>query len=411
MASNAQQAGLLEALIRQGVQIPAPATVFVDADIVPARIAAGVILHPGSRLVGKTTSMGPGCVMGEEAPVTVEDCQLGHDVRLKGGYISGATLLDRSALGSASHVRPGTLMEEESSGAHAVGFKQTILLPFVTVGSLVNLCDILMAGGTSRQDHSEVGSSYIHFNFTPRQDKAAASLIGDVPRGVMLDQPPIFLGGQGGLVGPARIEFGTVIAAGVVLRTDALEPGKLHAGGQGGRSVKATSFDPRIYGRLDRLVVNNLHFLGNVVALRGWYRHARAGFFQTDPFRAACLDGAGKQLQRIFEERLARLGQVAERLPQSVKLLEAMGGKEEIAREQRRVIAGWPRIRESLLRAFQEDHASTERDVFLGAFEKAGGGGTFLGAVKALPPQARQQGTRWLQAVVDRVVSIWHAEA
>ena len=28
-----------------------------------------------------------------------------------------------------------------------------------------------MAGGTSRKDHSEVGSSYIHFNFTPDGDK------------------------------------------------------------------------------------------------------------------------------------------------------------------------------------------------------------------------------------------------
>ena len=66
-----------------------------------------------------------------------------------------------------------------------------------------------MAGGTSRKNHSEIGSSYIHFNFTPHQDKATPSLVGDVPRGVMLDRAPIFLGGQGGLVGPVRIAYGT----------------------------------------------------------------------------------------------------------------------------------------------------------------------------------------------------------
>lgn len=54
-----------------------------------------------------------------------------------------------------------------------------------------------MAGGTSRKDHSEVGSSYIHFNFTPDGDKTTPSLIGDVPRGEMLNQTPIFLGRQG----------------------------------------------------------------------------------------------------------------------------------------------------------------------------------------------------------------------
>jgi bifunctional UDP-N-acetylglucosamine pyrophosphorylase/glucosamine-1-phosphate N-acetyltransferase len=90
-----------------------------------------------------------------------------------------------------------------------------------------------MAGGTSRKNHSEVGSSYIHFNYTPNQDKATASLIGDVPKGVMLNQNPIFLGGQGGLVGPCRIAYGTVIAAGSVYRKDQLTPDRLVFDGRG----------------------------------------------------------------------------------------------------------------------------------------------------------------------------------
>ena len=40
----------------------------------------------------------------------------------------------------------------------------------------------------------------------PRQSHTA-SLIGDVPGGVMLNRRPIFLGGQGGLVGPVPAEF------------------------------------------------------------------------------------------------------------------------------------------------------------------------------------------------------------
>ena len=82
-----------------------------------------------------------------------------------------------------------------------------------------------MSGGTDGKNHSEVGSSYIHFNYTPNQDKATPSLIGDVPAGVMLNQPPIFLGGQGGLVGPVRIGHGTVIAAGTIYRKDCPEGG------------------------------------------------------------------------------------------------------------------------------------------------------------------------------------------
>ncbi len=87
-------------------------------------------------------------------------------------------------MGLGAHVREGCLLEEEASGAHCVGLKQTILLPFVTLGSLVNFCDCLMAGGTSREDHSEVGSSYIHFNYTPDGDKThAVALRRRAPRG------------------------------------------------------------------------------------------------------------------------------------------------------------------------------------------------------------------------------------
>jgi len=175
-------------------------------------ISREAIVHPGCRIIG--SSIGPGCEIGAEGAVVIENCQLGRGVKLKGGYFSGSVFLDGANMGGGAHVREGTILEEEASGAHAVGLKQTVLLPFVTLGSLINFCDILMAGGTSRKNHSEVGSSYIHFNFTPNQDKATASLVGDVSRGVLLNQNPIFLGGQGGLVGPARIAYGTVIAAG-----------------------------------------------------------------------------------------------------------------------------------------------------------------------------------------------------
>ena len=141
-----------------------------------------------------------------------------------------------SLAGLARTVREGCILEEHASIAHTVGLKQTILFPFVTLGSLINFCDCLMAGGTGPKDHSEVGSSYIHFNFTPNQDKATPSLIGDVPRGVMLNQRPIFLGGQGGMVGPLRLNYGITVAAGTILRKDELRPDRLIIGG-GGRAA------------------------------------------------------------------------------------------------------------------------------------------------------------------------------
>ena len=210
--------------------------VSIGTGLNPDRISKGAIFHAGCKLLGSRTFICKDAELGFEAPVTIKNCYVGPGVKLKGGYFENAVFLEGAEAGSGAHVRAGTIFEEHSSIAHTVGLKQTILFPFVTLGSLINFCDCLMAGGTSRKNHSEVGSSYIHFNYTPNQDKATASLIGDVPNGVMLNQNPIFLGGQGGLIGPCRIAFGTVIAAGSIHRKDQLQADRLvfSGGGKGG---------------------------------------------------------------------------------------------------------------------------------------------------------------------------------
>jgi len=231
----------LQYLTERGVRIPDPSQVWIDADVDPDRIAAsGAVFFPGCRVRGRRTFIGAAARLGEEGPVTVVDGCIGPRAAVRAGFCREAVLLADAALGSAAHVRAGTLLEEGARTAHAAGLKQTILLPFVTLGSLINFCDVLMAGGTDRRDHSEVGSSFIHFNFTPNQDKATPSLLGDVPAGVMLDRPPIFLGGQGGLVGPCRLAYGTVTAAGTVVRRDELRPGRLVVGAGGGRGASPT---------------------------------------------------------------------------------------------------------------------------------------------------------------------------
>lgn len=294
-------------LIRRGVLMPQPSSVFVDEDVDVTRIAPGVVLHPGTRLEGPALSIGPGCVIGGEAPATVVDCQLGHEVALKGGFFTGSVFLDESSCGSGAHVRPGCLLEEEAGIAHTVGLKQTILFPFVTLGSLINFCDVLMAGGTSRKDHSEVGSSFIHFNFTPHADKATASLFGDVPRGVLLDQPPIFLGGQGGVVGPCAAEFGTVLAAGGILREDMSEAGHLYrAADEGG--FRHQAYAPGRIRDPSKKLRANVRFLGNLLALELWYRSYRQVRMKDDPYRARCCAGALEVIQSAKEERLRQLG-------------------------------------------------------------------------------------------------------
>ena len=262
MNDNRYLSPAVEALLEKGVKMPHPASVDIGEDVRPERISGkGVVLYGGTKIAGEKTFIGPGVKLGYEAPATVIDCQLGPQVELKGGFFTGSVFLDKASMASGAHVREGCLLEEESSGAHSVGLKQTILFPFVTLGSLINFCDCFMSGGSSRKNHSEVGSSFIHFNFTPNQDKATASLIGDVPCGVMLNQPPIFLGGQGGLVGPIRLGYGSVILAGTILRRDYPEGGKLI--GQSSPMAYEMSFHQGFYADVKRRVRNNIIYIAN----------------------------------------------------------------------------------------------------------------------------------------------------
>jgi len=403
----------VQALVERGVRVHAPASVDVAPDVDPARIAPGVVLHAGCRLRGAATSIGPGCALGAEAPLTLENCRLGAGVRLKGGTCTGATFLDRVELGAAAHVRSGTLLEEEASGGHAVGLKQTILLPFVTLGSLVNFCDCLMAGGTSRRNHGEVGSSYVHFNFTPHQDKAAPSLIGDVPRGVMLDQPPVFLGGQGGLVGPARVAYGTVLAAGAILRRDVDRPGRLIVDAGVGTRLDAP-YDPVLYGDVSRIVHNNFLFLGNLLALRAWIRTVRTRLEPGDPYRAACRAGAVEAVERGFADRLHRLDQLAEKLGRSVAAAAADPQRNAAAppySAQRAFHRAWPAIRDRLTPETGADAGAADRDAFLGALDRQPRASDYLSAVRALPARVKARGTAWLGAMVERVVALEPREA
>ncbi len=391
-------------LRRSGVIIPAPDTVYIAPDVDPARIAPGVVIHPGCRLSGTELSIGPGAVVGAEAPMTVVDCQLGAWVRLAGGFAERSTFLDGFKAGGGAHIRPGCLFEEEASIAHGVGVKQTVFLPWVAAGSLVNFCDALMAGGTGRRDHSEIGSSYVHFNYTPHQDKATPSLVGDVPRGVLLNQPPIFLGGQGGLVGPCAIAFGTVIPAGQVWRGDVTVPGHLVAKPAWAKAVDM-AYDPRAYPAIDRVLRNNLRYIGNLAALDAWYRVVRARFMLDDPFQAACHAGARRRLAEMLDERMQRLAELAGKVERSIALAEP---KPSTA-SQRAFVDRWPAMQAALnQRLAGRDTADVPVEVLdlVASLPKR----DYLPAIQGLPPEAAQRITAWLDAWPTEFVGrLWQA--
>ncbi|MEI6154680.1 MAG: UDP-N-acetylglucosamine pyrophosphorylase [Deltaproteobacteria bacterium] len=386
-------------LINKGVDIPNPLSMDIGDEVNVDFISGkDVRIYPGCRIYGKRTVISAGARIGYEGPVTIDNCQLGPKVELKGGYFNKSVFLEKANMGSGAQIREGCILEEEANGAHCVGLKQTILFPFVTLGSLINFCDCLMAGGTSRKDHSEAGSSYIHFNYTPDGDKTTASLIGDVPRGVMLNRAAIFLGGQGGIVGPIRMGYGNVAAAGSVIRNDSPEDNKLIFGKA--HSQKTINFSPGTYTNLHRIVANNIIYLSNLLALEEWYIHVRRPFFDVQESGYLMYAGLIDKLALAKQERLKRLQILAG------KVKPSSDDGEDNKREQ----AGRKEFHEKFTEievlfkgAIQDDAIEKYRDDFLSSFDKIKRESEtdYIAAIQGLPVHISEKGTLWLQKIVD----------
>jgi len=398
MAPN--NSSVVNALIEKGVKIPNPSSIEIGEEVDINLISSkDVTIHTGCKIFGNKTLIMAGVTLGSRSPVTIKNCQLGRKVDLKGGYFEGSTFLDSANMGDGAEVREGCLLEEEANGAHTVGLKQTILFPFVTLGSIVNFCDILMAGGTSRTNHSEVGSSYIHFNYTPNQDKATTSLIGDVPYGVMLNQPPIFLGGQGGMVGPSRIGYNTVIAAGVIYRGDCPQGNKVLMGKDPQKKDK--DFYPGLYWNVKRRVINCIEYIANIIALKQWYKIVRSKFYQGSDIEKLLYEGAVEKLEIIFNERIKRFKQLANKMEKSIELYKSIKDikvSKDLITQKSELFENIQEIEKGFYECLSYSGDEKMKDEFLNNIDATNK--DFISEIQNLSEEIKKVGTSWLLSIV-----------
>ena len=338
----------LDALHARGVIVHAPAATVVEG--VPAdHFEPGVELFPGVVIRGERSRFGRGTKLGRAGGGYFEDVCTGRDVDLYGGFYQDCVLLDGVTIRGQAEVRGGTLLEEGCEAAHHVGYKMTVMLPWVVAGSLVNACDVFVSGGTSRRDHSEIGSALAVYNFTPWGDKWG-SLLGDVAHGVLLRQRPIFVGGQTQIVSPVSVGFGAVLAAGSAVRRD-VGPNRLY--GEAGVAVDR-AFDPAELGAVLPRLHTTARLVGNLALLRSWYRLVRLPCVAGDAHLEHVYTAAVRQLSAGVDERARRLRSFMARVPSSlerhVAQLEARSTdltfeqRHRRIEDHRRALALWPRV-------------------------------------------------------------------
>ena len=380
----------------RGVDVWGPERVYIDADVNLDNIEPGVSIQQAT-LRGPDLGIGRGTRIGARGHALIENCQIGRNVELGAGSYQGATILDEARIRGFAELRPGTLVEEQVEAAHSVAFKNTVLTATVVTGSLINYCDIFMSGGKSREDHSEVGSGVVHFNFDPRGDKWS-SLVGDV-RGVLLRSRPVFVGGQCGLVGPLHVDFGAVLAAGSVVRRDVAAD---RVQWETAESGVIEGFDAEIYTGLRRKFLATARLVGNLWALDAWYRAVRLP--SAAGHEKPLYEAAREQLRLHVAERVKRLTKIIDKLELSIEKSSATGDAGLIGcqAEHRLLIEKRRELREALTTA-PDDSPAPEQ--FARQYEKARASGSHLDAVRAVDDAAASQAGDRLSQLASEYVS------
>jgi len=258
-----------------GVEVWGAERVYIGPEVPLDSIEPGAVLM-NAVIRGTQTAIGAQSKIGVSGAAALFNTRIGCGAEIGAGTYSGTTLFHGVRVRGFAELREGTVLEESAETAHNVGLKHTFFTIGVVAGSCINYCDVLVTGGSSRHDHTEIGSGAVHFNFDPHGDKFG-SLIGDVT-GLLLRKRRIFIGGNTGVVAPVHVGFGAVVAAGTVVRKD-LEADCMYTGAaESHRPGSPGTFNPDVYYDLRRKLVTTAKLCGNLQALEVWYRTIRLPF-------------------------------------------------------------------------------------------------------------------------------------
>jgi bifunctional UDP-N-acetylglucosamine pyrophosphorylase/glucosamine-1-phosphate N-acetyltransferase len=199
------RAQLNASLMRAGVTMRDPSTVYVDATVV---FATDVTIEPNVILTG-STSIGEGTTIG--AGSQISDSSIGANCRVWASVVESSTVEDEVSIGPFSHLRPGSVVGRGSVIGNYAEIKNSRLGPGVRQHHNSYLGDADVGAGTN------VGAGTITANFDGRQ-KSRTTIGRDV-----------FLGVDTMLRAPVTLGDGARTGAGAVVTHD-VPAGKLAVG-------------------------------------------------------------------------------------------------------------------------------------------------------------------------------------
>ncbi|MGD9694039.1 MAG: bifunctional UDP-N-acetylglucosamine diphosphorylase/glucosamine-1-phosphate N-acetyltransferase GlmU [Thermoleophilia bacterium] len=137
------QARLREALMRDGVSMPDPGAVYLEAGV---RVAEDTVLLPGTHLRGSTRIAG-GCTIGPD--VTIVDSEVGPGSEILRAHVLSSVVGEGCNIGPFAYLRPGSRLERGAKVGTFVELKNTTLRPRSKVPHLSYMGDATVGEGTN----------------------------------------------------------------------------------------------------------------------------------------------------------------------------------------------------------------------------------------------------------------------
>ncbi len=194
-----------ERLMRGGVTLMDPATIYVDAGV---EVAPDTTLLPGTHLMG-TTRIARGCTIGPNA--ILRDMTIGERCEIGGSTLEGSTLATGVTVGPYCHVRPGSTIDQVVHLGNYAEVKASHIGARTAVGHFSYIGDSEVGVDVN------VGAGSITANYNGVEKHR--TVIGD---GVHLGSDTI-------MVAPVTIGAGASTGAGAVV-VDDVAPGALVIG-------------------------------------------------------------------------------------------------------------------------------------------------------------------------------------
>jgi hypothetical protein len=163
---------------------------------------------------------------------------------------------------------------------------------------------------------------------------------------------------------------------------------------------------PGPYHAVKSITTDNI----NYIALRRSYRDVPSLFFGPDPMEACLYEGALEKIDMVIAERIKRLQEVADRMPQFIEIYRRVMKDRALERQQqlrRKFFEHWSSIEELLKPSPAKQGNPEKRGNFLDIIRKDidKKGKDYRGVVQGLDKRDTAIGTKWLQGIVDEINS------